>query len=224
MRLLLAEDEKDLNNIIVKKLCKEGYTVDACYDGEEALDYLLCADYDGIILDIMMPKKDGLAVIKEIRKRSIQTPVLFLTAKDSIADRVMGLDMGANDYLIKPFHFDELLARVRVMIRQKVEVASNLLQVGELTLDLASHVVKRGDKVIELSNKEFQILEYLMCNVGMVITREQLEDRIWGYDYEGGSNLVNVYIRYLRKKIDEGYDTTFIHTIRGTGYTIREPK
>ncbi|MFI3173067.1 MAG: response regulator transcription factor [Eubacteriales bacterium] len=224
MRLLLAEDEKDLNNIIVKKLRKEGYTVDACYDGEEALDYLLCADYDGIILDIMMPKKDGFAVIKEIRKRSIQTPVLFLTAKDSIADRVMGLDMGANDYLIKPFHFDELLARVRVMIRQKVEVASNLLQVGELTLDLASHVVKRGDRIIELSNKEFQILEYLMCNVEMVITREQLEDRIWGYDYEGGSNLVNVYIRYLRKKIDEGYDTTFIHTIRGTGYTIREPK
>lgn len=224
MRLLLAEDERDLNAIITKRLCKEGYTVDSCLDGAEALDYLLSADYDGIILDIMMPKIDGLTVLQKIRKQSIHTPILFLTAKDSIEDRVTGLDLGANDYLIKPFHFDELLARIRVMIRKKTSATSNLLQVGDLTLDLASHIVKRGDTIIDLSSKEYQILQYLMCNVDVVITREQLEDHIWGYDYEGGTNLVNVYIRYLRKKVDEGYDTPFIQTIRGTGYVIRTPK
>ncbi|MFI3200619.1 MAG: response regulator transcription factor [Eubacteriales bacterium] len=224
MRLLLAEDERDLNKIITKKLCTNGYAVDSCYDGEEAYDYLQCGEYDGIILDIMMPKIDGLSLLKKIRNQSIHTPVLFLTAKDSIEDRVIGLDLGANDYLIKPFHFDELLARVRAMIRRSIDTSSNLLSVGDLTLNLGSHIVKRGKQEIDLSSKEYQILEYLMCNVDIVLTREQIEDHIWGYDYEGGTNLVNVYIRYLRKKIDEDYETQLIQTIRGSGYVIRSPK
>jgi DNA-binding response OmpR family regulator len=224
MRLLLAEDERDLNQIITKKLTSDGYSVDSCFDGKEALDFIDMADYDGIILDIMMPKLSGIDVLKTIRNQGNSTPVLFLTAKDSIEDRVLGLDSGANDYLIKPFSFDELLARIRAMLRKSVQKASNILKVADLELNTASHTVKRGDRIIELSAKEYSLLEYLMRNVGIVLSRETIENHIWNFDYEGGTNVVDVYISYLRRKIDDDSQIKLIHTIRGTGYVIREGK
>lgn len=222
MRLLLAEDEQDLNRIIYRKLTKEGYSVDCCFDGEEALDFLAAAEYDGVILDIMMPKLDGLAVLKQLRQEGKTTPVLFLTARDSVADKVKGLDLGANDYLVKPFSFEELLARIRAMTRQTVGLANNVLTVGDLTLDCGSHLVKRGERQLNLSAKEFALLEYLMRNQGIVLSREKIENHVWNFDYEGGTNVVDVYIRYLRKKVDEGEPVKLIHTVRGSGYVLRE--
>ena len=222
MRILLAEDERDLNNIITKKLTADGYSVDSCYDGEEAIHILSYTDYDAVILDIMMPKADGFAVLESLRNEGKNTPVLFLTAKDSVSDRVKGLDSGANDYLVKPFSFEELGARIRAMTRDLFGITSNILQVGDLTLDCATHVVKRAGNEITLTAKEYALLEYLMHNRGIVISREKIEDHIWNYDYEGGTNVVDVYIRYLRKKIDDKYETKLIHTIRGRGYVIKE--
>ena len=222
MRLLLAEDEQDLNRIIYRKLTKEGYSVDCCFDGEEALDFLAAAEYDGIILDIMMPKIDGLQVLQQLRREGKTTPVLFLTARDSVADKVKGLDLGANDYLVKPFSFEELLARIRAMTRQTVGLANNVLAVGDLTLDCGSHLVKRGERRLNLSAKEFALLEYLMRNQGIVLSREKIENHVWNFDYEGGTNVVDVYIRYLRKKVDEGEAKKLIHTVRGSGYVLRE--
>ena len=222
MRILLAEDEKDMNNIVTKKLISEGYGVDSCFDGEEALLYIESSDYDGIILDIMMPKLDGFTVVSKMREKGIDTPVLFLTARDEVSDRVKGLDLGANDYIVKPFYFDELMARIRVMTRFKAGKISNILGIADLTVDIGSHIVKRGNTDIYLSSKEYAILEYMMYNVGTILSREKIENHIWSYDYDGGSNIVDVYIRYLRKKIDEGYDKKLIHTVRGTGYVIRE--
>ena len=222
MRLLLAEDEQDLNRIIYRKLTKEGYSVDCCFDGEEALDFLAAAEYDGIILDIMMPKMDGLQVLQQLRREGKTTPVLFLTARDSVADKVKGLDLGANDYLVKPFSFEELLARIRAMTRKTVGLANNVLAVGDLTLDCGSHLVKRGERQLNLSAKEFALLEYLMRNQGIVLSREKIENHVWNFDYEGGTNVVDVYIRYLRKKVDEGEAKKLIHTVRGSGYVLRE--
>ncbi len=222
MRILLAEDERDMNKIINKKLTSEGYSVDSCFDGEEALDFILSTDYDVIILDIMMPKQDGFSVLSKLRSNSIDTPVIFLTAKDAIADRVKGLDLGANDYLIKPFSLEELMARIRVMTRLKIGKSTNILSVADLSLDISSHIVKRGDIVINLSSKEYEVLKYLMYNEGIVLSREKIENHIWNYDYEGGTNVVDVYIRYLRKKIDNNFNTKLIHTVRGSGYVIRE--
>ena len=224
MRILIAEDERDMNNIIKKKLTSEGYGTDSCFDGEEALDYINATDYDAIILDIMMPKKDGFEIVTEMRARSIQTPVIFLTARDTVADRVKGLDIGANDYLIKPFSFEELMARIRVVTRERSGKITNVLSVGDLYVDCSSHTVKRGERIIQLSAKEYTILEYMMYNVGVVLTREKIESHIWNYDYEGTSNVVDVYIRYLRKKLDDGYESKLIHTVRGHGYTIKEMK
>ncbi len=222
MRILLAEDERDMNKIITKKLVSEGYAVDSCYDGETALYYSTNTEYDIIILDIMMPKLDGFSVLKKLRFKSIQTPVIFLTARDSVSDRVKGLDLGANDYLIKPFSLEELMARIRVMTRLKMNKNTNILTVADLTLDINSHVVKRAKTVINLSAKEYAILKYMMCNVGIVLSREKIENHIWNYEYEGGTNVVDVYIRYLRKKIDSDYNTKLIHTVRGCGYVLRE--
>lgn len=222
MRVLVAEDEKDMNKIITKKMTIEGYAVDSCYDGEEALDYIENTEYDIIIMDIMMPKIDGFDIVTKMRKNSNNTPVIFLTAKDSISDRVKGLDLGANDYLIKPFSFDELMARMRVMTRLKSDKPTNILTIADLQMDMSSHIVTRGDKVIDLSAKEYAVLEYMMHNVGIVLSREKIENHIWSYDYEGVSNIINVYIRYLRKKIDTDFDVKLIHTVRGTGYVIRE--
>ena len=222
MRILFAEDERDLNHIITKKLTAQGYSVDSVYDGEEAIDILSYTDYDAVILDIMMPKADGFAVLRALRSKGKNTPVLFLTARDSVQARVAGLDSGANDYLVKPFSVEELLARIRAMTRTAFGVSDSLLSVGDLTMDTAAKVVKRGGKEIPLSAKEYALLEYLMHNAGIVLSREKIENHIWNFDYEGGTNVVDVYIRYLRKKIDEEYDKKLIHTVRGRGYVLRE--
>ena len=222
MRILVAEDEKDLNRLIEKKLTKSGYGVYAAFDGEEALDFVEFAEYDAVILDVMMPKKDGFAVIKEMRSRGISTPVLFLTARDSIEDRVTGLDLGANDYLVKPFSFDELMARVRAMTRIKYGVSENVLSVDGLSLNCSTHEVTRDGKSITLSAKEYSMLEFMMRNVGIVLSREKLENHVWNYDYEGGTNLVDVYVSYLRKKVDGEFDKKLIKTVRGFGYVISD--
>ncbi len=222
MRVLIVEDEKDLNHIIGKHLSAEGYSVDSCYDGEEAIDILSYTEYDAIVLDIMMPKADGYEVLRSLRKQGKNTPVLFLTAKDSISDRVKGLDSGANDYLVKPFSMQELSARIRAMTRTAFGNTENVITVDDLELDCNSHIVKRAGKEIVLSAKEYALLEYLMMNKGRILSREKIEDHIWNFDYEGGTNVVDVYIRYLRKKIDEGHEKKLIHTVRGRGYVIRE--
>ena len=222
MRLLVAEDQKDLNEIITKTLTKNHYTVDSCYDGQEALDYLDMAEYDGAILDIMMPRISGLDVVKTLRASGSRLPILLLTARDSIQDRVLGLDSGADDYLIKPFAFEELLARIRAMLGKKKGRAQNRCQIANLTVDFDSRTVMRGHVPITLSSKEFSILEYLVNNQGIVLSRERIEQHIWNYDYEGGSNVVDVYIRYLRAKIDEAFGKKYILTIRGVGYYVKE--
>ncbi|WP_130890800.1 MULTISPECIES: response regulator transcription factor [Fusobacterium] len=222
MRALVVEDEKYMNRIISKKLKVEGYSVDSCYDGEEALNYIKSTSYDIIIMDIMMPQKNGYEVLKEIRYEGNSVPVLFLTAKDALEDRVKGLDLGADDYLVKPFHFEELMARIRVMIRRSHGKVSNQLQIADLILDVNAHTVKRNNNFIELSAKEFAILEYMMQNSGIVLSREKLETHIWNYDYQGASNMIDVYIRYLRIKIDKDYENKLIHTVRGVGYMIKD--
>ncbi len=224
VRILLAEDEKALNNVIVKRLEKEGYSVDSCYNGEDALSYIDAGEFDAIILDIMMPRVDGIEVLKTIRARGNDTPVLFLTAKDSVCDRVFGLDAGAQDYLVKPFAFDELLARIRVMVRKQSRQLTSWYRCADLLVDISSHKVYRGEDEIVLSAKEFEILEYLLRNQGVVLSREKIENHVWNFDYTGGTNVIDVYIRYLRKKIDDPYDNKLIHTIRGLGYVLREEK
>lgn len=222
MRLLVAEDEKDMNRLITRTLEKEGYGVDSCFDGEEAMDYLESAEYDGVILDIMMPKMDGHQVLKKLRARGSDLPVLFLTARDSIADRVAGLDLGADDYLIKPFDFDELLARVRAMMRKRSGHKTSVITIGDLKIDTGSHEVTRGDRSIELSSREYSILEYMAMHPGQVLSREQIETHVWNFDYSGGSNVVDVYISYLRKKIDGKENVKLIRTVWGTGWMIKE--
>lgn len=222
MRLLVCEDEMDLNDIIKMKLESDGYSVDSCYDGEEAIDILSYTKYDGIILDLMMPKVDGYEVLKYIRDKEDHTPVLILTAKDTVEEKVKGLDQGADYYLVKPFSFEELTARIRVMLRKVAGNSTNIYQVADLILDTSTQEVTRDGKRIKLSAKEYELLQYLMINSGQVLSREKIEDHIWNFDYEGGTNVVDVYISYLRKKIDEGFDKKLIHTLRGRGFFIKE--
>ena len=222
MRILVAEDEQDLNRLIRQALERTGYGVDACFDGQEALDYLDGAQYDCVVLDIMMPKKDGRQVLRELRDQGSAVPVIFLTALDSVQDRIDGLDLGADDYLVKPFDLNELLARIRAVTRKYGTQKTSVLTVGDLSVDTASRTVTRGGKAINLSAKEYAILEYMIRHKGAVLSRQQLEDHIWNYDYAGGSNVVDVYIAYLRKKIDAGFDQKLIHTIRGAGWTLRD--
>ncbi len=224
MRILIAEDEKSLNRIIAKQLKTSGYSVDCCFNGEEAYELISMTDYDAAVFDVMMPKIDGFSLHRKIRKEGNNLPVLFLTARDSIEDRVEGLDIGADDYLVKPFAFEELLARIRVLIRKNSVSKSNIISVADLTVDISSRKVARGGKDISLSAKEYELLQYLAVNNGIVLSREKIEDHIWNYDYEGGTNVVDVYIRYLRKKIDDGFDKKLIHTVRGMGYVLREEK
>ena len=224
MRILVVEDEKKINDVIVKTLKKEKYGVDSCFDGEEALDYIFSVEYDIILLDIMLPKKDGFEVLKSMRKKGIKTPVLFLTARDQIEDRVRGLDLGADDYLVKPFAFEELLARIRVLLRKNSssgEDNGNVLKIANLTVDCNKHEVFRDDILIKLSAKEFSILEYMMRNKGRVVSKEKIEEHVWDFDYEGGSNIVEVYIKFLRKKIDNDFSPKLIHTIRRVGYVLK---
>ena len=221
MRILIVEDEQDLQNILVKRLKAEHYSVDACGNGRDALDYIAMASYDLIVLDIMIPGIDGLEVLRRMRYVRNTTPVLLLTAKDAIEDRVKGLDSGADDYLVKPFAFDELLARIRVLMRRQTGSTSNVFEMADLVVDCNTHKVTRQGKAIELSSKEFAILEYMIRNKEVVLTRDKIEQHVWNYEYEGGSNIVDVYIRYLRKKIDSGFDVKLIHTVRGAGYVLR---
>jgi transcriptional activator protein copR len=219
-----VEDEKKINDVIVKTLKKEKYGVDSCFDGEEALDYIFSVEYDIILLDIMLPKKDGFEVLKSMRKKGIKTPVLFLTARDQIEDRVRGLDLGADDYLVKPFAFEELLARIRVVLRKNSgsgEDSGNVLKIANLTVDCNKHEVFRDDVSIKLSAKEFSILEYMMRNKGRVVSKEKIEEHVWDFDYEGGSNIVEVYIKFLRKKVDNDFSPKLIHTIRRVGYILK---
>lgn len=222
MRILIAEDEKDLNAIIKKKMESEGYCADSCFDGEDALYYLEQAQYDAVIMDVMMPKMDGFQVVEQYRKKGGKAPVLFLTARASVEDRVYGLDLGANDYLVKPFSFAELMARIRAMTRHNSGSVSNAFTLADLTVDISAKRVTRSNKEIRLSAREFALLEYMIKNAGRVLSREQIENNLYNFDYEGGTNVVDVYIRYLRKKIDDGFDKKLIHTVRGSGYVLRE--
>lgn len=221
MRILFAEDEKSLNKIITKQLKAAGYSVDSCFDGGEAYDLITMTDYDAAIFDVMMPVMNGFELVKKIRAKGIDVPVLFLTARDSIEDRVTGLDIGADDYLVKPFSFDELSARLRVMTRKKYGKKTGVITIDDLSIDTASMHVERAGKSIPLSAKEYELLRYLAMNKGVVLSRGKIEDHIWNYDYEGGTNVVDVYIRYLRKKIDDEFDKKLIHTVRGAGYVIK---
>ena len=221
MRLLVVEDEKKLNELITKKLEKEYYGVDSCFDGEEAVRYVEGTEYDAIILDIMLPKLDGFEVIKRIRATKNKVPILLLTARDNIDDKVKGLDYGADDYLVKPFIFEELMARIRVLLRRNSGNADNIITIANLKVDLDAKTVFRDDVLIKLSGREYSILEYLIRNKGKILPRERIEDHIWNYEYEGGTNVIDVYIRYLRKKIDDGYTPKLIHTVRGLGYVLR---
>lgn len=221
MRLLVAEDEKQLNRLITRTLEEAGCSVDSVFDGEAALDYLEAAEYDLAVLDIMMPKLDGISVLKHYRSRGGKTPALFLTARDGIDDRVQGLDSGADDYIVKPFSFDELLARIRAVVRRSAARADNVVTEADLVLDLSSHRVTRSGREIELSSKEYQILEYLMLNKNQVLDREKVRSHIWSWDYDGQSNVVDVYISILRKKIDDGFEPKLIHTVRGSGYILQ---
>lgn len=220
MRILVVEDELDLNHIICNKLTKEGYNVDACFDGQAALDYLETASYDGAIMDIMIPKKDGMSVLKTIRAEGIQVPVLFLTAKSKTQDIVRGLDVGASDYMTKPFEFSELLARLRVMLRTVHISNDSILNYGSLQIDTNNHRVVRDGVTVDLTVREYAILEYLVRNRNIVVTREQIRANIWSIDDDINSNVVDVYIRYLRRKIDDPFEEKLIHTIRGVGYRL----
>ncbi len=221
MRLLVVEDQKDLNEIIVRKLKSEHYSVDACYTGDDALDFIRCAEYDGIILDIMLPGITGIGVLREMRAAGNNTPVLLLTAMGTVEDRVAGLDAGADDYLVKPFDFSELMARVRAIVRRGGERAGNVMSSGDLTLDTDSRTVTRGGKEIKLTAREFDILECLMQNQGRVLSRDKLSNHIWNYDYDGGSNVIDVYMYHLRRKIDKDFDEKKIQTVKGAGYIIK---
>lgn len=222
MRILVVEDEKHLNRIISEAVEDEGYSVDSCYNGVEALEYLACADYDVIILDIMMPKMNGLELVRRLRSEGNNTPVLFLTARDAVADRVEGLESGGDYYLTKPFDFQELMAVVRVMTRKYTGNRSNVYTIADLSLDSNTKTVTRAGKNIELTAKEFSLLEYMLRNKGVVLSREMIENNLWNYDYEGGTNVVDVYVGYLRKKMDTGFSQKLIHTVWGTGWVLKE--
>lgn len=222
MRLLIVEDEKQLCRNIAKYMKMEGYTSDCCFSGGDAMDYIEAADYDAVILDIMLPEVNGMDILKKIRAGDRTTPVLLLTAKNTVEDKVAGLDGGADDYLTKPFSLEELAARVRVMIRRGgVDRDDHILKVGPLSLNTKSKLANRDGRDIVLTAKEYAILEYLMHNKGMILSREKIEEHIWNYDYEGSSNIVDVYIRTLRRKIDADYQEKLIQTVRGMGYVIK---
>ena len=221
MRILVADDDRRLTSIVRRGLTEEAYAVDVAYDGEESEYLAEINPYDLIILDIMMPKKDGIEVCRGLRAKNINTPVLMLTARDAVEDRVKGLDAGADDYLVKPFAFSELMARVRALLRRNGMTRSPELKVGDLILDTLTREVWRGRRAIELTTKEYVILEYFMRHPNVVVTRRMLEEHAWDYDFDSLSNLIDVYIRRLRRKIDAGGEKSIIQTVRGAGYRLR---
>ena len=221
MRMLIAEDDRMTADTLGKRLKAEHYAVDICYDGKSALEYLLSADYDVAVLDIMMPGMDGIEVLTHLREAGRNLPVLLLTARDAVEDRVRGLNAGADDYLVKPFAFEELSARLRVLTR-RTRQSTNRFEIAGLVVDADSHAVYRDGETVTLTSREYALLEYMVRNKGRVLSRSQIIDHVWSYDYEGASNMVDVYIRSLRKKIDEGREKKLIHTVRYAGYALRE--
>jgi DNA-binding response OmpR family regulator len=224
MRILVVEDNHRLSSSLQMNLAHEGYSVDTAYDGQEGQDLAELAPYDLILLDILLPKKDGLEVCRELRRRRIQTPILLLTARDSIDDRVQGLDCGADDYLVKPFAMRELLARLRALLRRNHPYTNGRLEIGGLVVDPATHMVEREGRSIDLTPKEFALLEYFMYHPNQVVTREMIEQHIWNYDFECSSNVIDVYVRRLRRKIDDPFEVKLLATIRGIGYRLASPQ
>ena len=222
MRTLVVEDEKHLNRMISEAILDEGYSVDSCFNALEALELCECAQYDVIVLDIMMPKMDGFEFVRRIRENGCKTPVVYLTSRDSVSDKVRGLESGGDYYMVKPFDFRELIAVIHVMARKSGDNHSNVYELADLRVDISAKQVTRGGKLIELTAKEYSLLEYMIRNKGMVLSREQIGNNLWNYRYEGGSNVVNVYIGYLRKKVDDGFDKKLIHTVWGIGWVLRE--
>ena len=224
MRLLLIEDDPSLRKILTQRLTQEGYAVDSCDNGLDGLSYALAAPYDGILLDIMLPGLDGLTLLSSLRAQGRGSAVLLLTARDAVDDRVRGLDCGADDYLTKPFAFEELSARIRSMLRRHTPSRSPILQVGQLEMDTVHHTVHRGGRAVQPTTKEYALLEYMMRNAGQVLTAGQIYDHVWDYQGSLDSNLVPVYIDYLRNKLDKGETIRYIQTVRGFGYVLREEK
>jgi DNA-binding response OmpR family regulator len=222
MRVLVVEDEPGIAQFIRQGLSEAGYAVDVAHDGHEALDYAFVAAYDVLVLDILLPKLDGLRVLRALRDRGIKTPVLLLTAKDTVEDRVRGLDVGADDYLVKPFAFPELVARLRALLRRPPLQMAPILRFGDLEMDTARRAVRRGGRLIELSPREFTLLEYLMRHPRHVLTRTQIAEHVWNFDFFSDSNVVDVYIGYLRRKIDRGFDRPLLQTVRGVGYRLSD--
>jgi heavy metal response regulator len=220
MRILLVEDDSRIARFVNKGLTEEGYAVDIVTNGEDALTFAGSAPYDLIVLDLLLPIIDGITVCRRLRRQDMKVPILILTAKDSIEDRVTGLNAGADDYLVKPFAFAELLARIRALLRRPPVLNADTLEVGDLVLDITKHQVERADEPISLTPKEYSLLVFMMRNQCQVLSRTQIMEHVWNYDFYAGSNVVDVYIRYLRKKIDEGHEKKLIKTIRGVGYTI----
>jgi DNA-binding response OmpR family regulator len=223
MRILLVEDNRRLSDSLKMSLSEDGYAVDTAYDGLEGEQLAELTPYDAIILDIMLPKKDGMRVCRDLRDNRVNTPILMLTARDTVEDRVQGLDSGADDYLVKPFSLSELRARLRALLRRDSADKSGILSVGDLKLDPATHRVQRASQEIDLTAKEFSLLEYFMRNPDRLISREMAESHIWNYDFEGGSNVVDVYIRRLRRKIDDPHESKLFETVRGAGYRLISP-
>jgi DNA-binding response OmpR family regulator len=223
MRILVIEDNRRLNNSLAASLAHEGYSVDSAYDGQEGQDFAELTAYDLIILDIMLPQKDGLEVCRDLRRRRNHVPILLLTARDSVDDRVQGLDCGADDYLVKPFAMRELLARLRALLRRQQSYKEGYLAMGNLVLDPTTHTVEREGQPIELTPKEFALLEYLLYHPNQVVTREMIEQHIWNYDFECESNVIDVYVRRLRRKIDDPFAVKLLTTVRGVGYRLQPP-
>jgi heavy metal response regulator len=222
MRILLVEDDRKVASFIRRGLEEEGHAVDLAPDGETGLTMGLDRLHDVIVLDVMLPGKPGLQVVRELRQAKVVTPVLLLTARDAVEDKVQGLDAGADDYLTKPFAFAELLARIRALLRRRAEARTPLLQVADLLLDPATRSVKRGGEPITLTNREFALLEYLMRNAGRVLTRTMIAEHVWDYSFDSTTNVIDVYVNYLRKKIDAGHEPKLVHTVRGVGYVLKE--
>jgi len=221
MRLLIVEDDDALRTVLARRLEMEGYAVDACATGTDGLDYAQAMVYDGMVMDIMLPGIDGLEILRRLRNDKNGCPVLLLTARDAVADRVKGLNMGADDYLVKPFAFDELLARVRALLRKHTQDRSPLLRMDDLEMDTAARTVTRAGRRIDLTAKEYAMLEYFLHNAGQVLTRDQIIDHVWNYESSFASNLVDVYIGYLRNKVDKDAAVRLLHTVRGAGYVLR---
>jgi heavy metal response regulator len=220
MRILVVEDEAAIAAFINQGLTEAGYAVDLAGDGAEALYWLSIAEYDVIILDVMLPDTDGLSICDQIRTRGIRAPVLMVTARDTVDDRVAGLDSGADDYLIKPFAFAELLARIRALLRREPTFKGTVLQVGDLTLDTISHTVRRADQPIALTSKEYSLLEFLMRHPNQTLTRAAIGEHVWNYDFDNVSNLIDVHIFGLRRKVDDPFEHKLLHTVRGVGYRL----